>query len=79
MKFNQNNSIIQLCMQGMYMEATGNPEQAVQLFRQAWDEAANDPLESKPEQVPAKPFWAFCITSLASSMSWGWITLPCCI
>jgi tetratricopeptide (TPR) repeat protein len=42
MEFNPNNHIIQLCMQGMHMEETGNRKEAVKLFEQAWDEATND-------------------------------------
>lgn len=42
MEFNPNNPIIQLCLQGMQSEEAGNFETAVQLFRQAWNEATND-------------------------------------
>ena len=42
MEFNPNNPIIKLCLQGMQLEETGNLEQAVKLFSQAWDEATND-------------------------------------
>jgi tetratricopeptide (TPR) repeat protein len=42
MEFNPNNPIIQLCMQGMHLEETGNLEEAGKLFLRAWDEATND-------------------------------------
>lgn len=42
MEFNPGNPIVQLCLQGMAMEEKGQPEQASQIFLQAWDEASND-------------------------------------
>lgn len=42
MEFNPHHHIIQLCMQGMQNEETGNFEVAIQLFRQAWNEATTD-------------------------------------
>lgn len=42
MEFNPNNSIVQLCLQGMGMEDKGKPEDAAGLFLKAWNEAAND-------------------------------------
>jgi rifampin ADP-ribosylating transferase len=42
MEFNPNNHVIQLCIQGMDMEAKGNPGEASKLFLQAWNEATND-------------------------------------
>jgi tetratricopeptide (TPR) repeat protein len=42
MEFNPNNKIIKLCLQGIGMEEKGKPEEASQLFHQAWDEAIND-------------------------------------
>jgi len=42
MEFNPNNHIVKLCLQGMNMEAKGNPEEAGKLFLQAWNEATND-------------------------------------
>ena len=42
MEFNPNNNIVQLCLQGMDMEAEGNREEAGKLFLQAWNEATND-------------------------------------
>lgn len=42
MEFNPNNAIIQLCMQGMAMEENGKPQEASQLFLQAWNDATNN-------------------------------------
>ncbi len=42
MEFDPRNKVIQLCVQGMGMEDKGEPEEARQLFLQAWDEATND-------------------------------------
>lgn len=42
MEFNPHNPIIQRCLQGMDMEAKGRPEEASDLFLQAWSEATND-------------------------------------
>ena len=42
MEFNPNNTVIQLCMQGMGLEDNDKPEQAAGLFLQAWKEATND-------------------------------------
>lgn len=42
MEFDPNNSVIQLCAQGMDLEAKGQPEEANRLFVQAWNEATND-------------------------------------
>lgn len=42
MEFNPNNTIVQLCLQGMGAEERGKPEEASKLFLQAWNEAAND-------------------------------------
>lgn len=42
MHFNPNNAIIQLCIQGMAMEAKDQQKEANRLFSQAWNEAKND-------------------------------------
>jgi len=41
MEFNPNNSIVQLCLQGMDMEAAGNREESGKLFLRAWNEATH--------------------------------------
>ena len=42
MEFDPSNNVIKLCLQGMDMEAKGNPEEASRIFHQAWNEATND-------------------------------------
>ncbi|MDB5256757.1 MAG: arr, rifampin ADP-ribosylating transferase [Chitinophagaceae bacterium] len=39
MEFNPSNKVVQLCLQGMSTEEKGKPEEAYQLFLQAWNEA----------------------------------------
>lgn len=41
-KFDPRNPIIQLCMQGMGLEESGNAAEAMPVFQQAWDQASND-------------------------------------
>ena len=41
-RFDPNNNMIKLCMMRMSLEEKGQPEEAAALFRQAWDEAADD-------------------------------------
>ncbi|MEP7264465.1 MAG: NAD(+)--rifampin ADP-ribosyltransferase [Bacteroidota bacterium] len=42
MEFSPFNNVVKLCLQGMEMEEKGNPEEAVKLFFQSWNEAIND-------------------------------------
>ena len=42
MEFNPSNHVIKLCIQGMEMEAKGQPEEASRIFLQAWSEATHD-------------------------------------
>lgn len=42
MEFNQNNPIIQLCIQGMDAEEKGRHDDAESLFLKAWQESTND-------------------------------------
>jgi rifampin ADP-ribosylating transferase len=42
MEFNPSNPVVKLCIQGMALEDKGEPEEASQLFLQAWNEATND-------------------------------------
>ena len=42
MEFDPNNNVVKLCVQGMDMEEKGKPEEASNLFLQAWNEATND-------------------------------------
>lgn len=42
MEFNPNNSVVRCCLQGMGMEESGKPEEAIKMFLQAWNEAKYD-------------------------------------
>ena len=42
MEFNPSNTVVNLCLAGMDMEAQNNSEEASRLFLQAWHEATND-------------------------------------
>lgn len=42
MEFSPFNPVVQLCIQGMEMEEKSQPEQALDLFMQGWNEATND-------------------------------------
>jgi len=42
MEFNPANNVVKLSLQGMHMEENGKPEEAIKLFLQAWNEAADD-------------------------------------
>jgi hypothetical protein len=42
MEFNPNNNVVKLCLQGMVMEEKGQPEEAGNLFLQAWKVATGD-------------------------------------
>ena len=41
-QFDPNNKIVQLCIQGMAMEENGKPDEAGELFLNAWKEASDD-------------------------------------
>jgi tetratricopeptide (TPR) repeat protein len=42
MEFSPFNPIVKLCLQGMYMEEKGKPDEASKRFQQGWNEATND-------------------------------------
>lgn len=42
MEFNPNNEVVKLCLQGMGLEEKGMPEEASDLFLQAWNDAKYD-------------------------------------
>jgi rifampin ADP-ribosylating transferase len=42
MEFDPRNNIVKLCIQGMALEDNGKPEEALNVFLQAWNEATND-------------------------------------
>lgn len=41
-KFDPRNPIIQLCMKGMALEESGNKDEAVETFQEAWNQTSND-------------------------------------
>src|ERR1700752_3305132 len=70
MEFNPNNNIIKLCLQGMDLEGKGKPEEANQLFLQAWNEATND-----FEKFTAAHFVARHQTTISDKLKWHETTL----
>lgn len=42
MEFDPHNHIVQLCLKGMDLEAKDQPEEALKIFLQAWNEATDD-------------------------------------
>lgn len=42
MEFSPSNHVVKLCVQGMGLAATGQPEKAGELYLQAWNDATND-------------------------------------
>lgn len=42
MEFSPFNNVVKLCLQGMVLEEKNKPEQAKEIFLQAWDNATND-------------------------------------
>src|SRR5215213_603845 len=42
MEFSPSNKVIKLCVQGMALEDQGKPDEAAELFLQAWNEATDD-------------------------------------
>nr|WP_080779022.1 NAD(+)--rifampin ADP-ribosyltransferase [Chryseobacterium phocaeense] len=42
MEFSPFNNVVKLCIQGMGMEENNKPDEAIQLFTQAWNEAEDD-------------------------------------
>ena len=70
MDFSPNNPIIQLCLRGMNLENNDQPEEAAQLFRQAWDEADND-----FEKFIAAWYVARCQLNISDRLKWYETTL----
>jgi hypothetical protein len=42
MQFDTNNNIVKLCAQGMIVEGEGKPQEAHEIFLQAWNGSTND-------------------------------------
>lgn len=70
MGFDPNNPIIRYCMQGVQLEEQGKPEQASQLFHQAWHEASCD-----FEKFVAAYYIARHQSDDASRLAWSEIAL----
>lgn len=66
MQFDPDNKIVQLCTEGMNAAATGQPETAHRLFRQAWDLADND-----FDALTAAHFLARHQTSREDTLQWN--------
>ncbi len=65
MEFDPNNPIVQICLQGMAMEAKDQPAEAGKLFVLAWNQAAND-----LEKFLAAYYVARVNKSLQDKLSW---------
>jgi len=65
MEFSPNNVVVKLCIQGMDMEEKGDPDEAIKLFRQAWNEANND-----FEKFTAAHYVARHQTSASDRLKW---------
>jgi tetratricopeptide (TPR) repeat protein len=73
MEFDPRNNIVKLCLQGMDFEGKGNPEEAIRIFLQAWNEATNDfekylaayYLTRNQKNIPDKLRWAQTTLELA--------------
>ncbi len=70
MEFDPNNNVIQLCVQGMDMEANGKSEEAGRLFLKAWNEATNE-----FEKYTAAYYVARHQTSVRDKLKWLEIAL----
>jgi len=42
MKFDTDNAVVKLCIQGIALEGEGKPGLAADIFQQAWDQSTND-------------------------------------
>jgi hypothetical protein len=70
MEFSPNNKIIQLCLQGMGMEAQNKLTEAGLLFLQAWNEATND-----FEKFIAAYYVAKSLENVSEKLKWFGIAL----
>ena len=71
-KFNPGNAVIQLCMKGMALEGSGNIEEAIGTFQQAWDAARDD-----YERFIAAYHLALRQKSAAEKLEWMETSLQC--
>jgi len=73
-KFDPNNVIIKLCMSGMSLEDSGNIEDAIMMFHQAWNEATDD-----YERFIAAYHLARQQKSIAEKLKWMETSLECAL
>lgn len=71
-KFNPGNAVIQLCMKGMALEGSGNTEEAIETFQQAWYAAKDD-----YERFIAAYHLALRQKSTAEKLKWMETSLQC--
>lgn len=65
MQFDPENPVNKLCASGMEKEGEGKPDEAAQLFRQAWNEA-----QTVQEKFTAAHYVARHQASIADKLSW---------
>ncbi|MVN20752.1 rRNA adenine methyltransferase [Mucilaginibacter arboris] len=70
MNFDPNNLVVKLCTEGMTLEGEGKTQEALQLFKQAWDEASNN-----FEKFTAAHYVARLQETLADKLGWDQIAL----
>ncbi len=70
MQLDPNNPIIKLCAQGMNLEGEGKKEEALQLFEQAWNEAATN-----FEKFTSAHYVARHQKTIADKLKWDQIAL----
>lgn len=70
MQFDRNNQIVKLCARGMELEGQGNPKEAHNLFKQAWNESTTD-----FEKFTAAHYVARHQESVADKLKWDEIAL----
>ena len=70
MQFDRNNQIVKLCARGMELEGQGNPKEAQNLFKQAWNESTTD-----FEKFTAAHYVARHQESVADKLKWDEIAL----
>lgn len=65
MEFNQDSKVVQLCAKGMELEGQGKPEEAGNLFKEAWSLATTD-----FEKFTAAHYVARHQTNISDKLTW---------
>ncbi len=73
-RFDPNNAVVRLCMSGMSLEDSGNIEDAITMFRKAWQEATDD-----YERFIAAYHVARRQNSVTDKLKWMEISLQCAL